>query len=413
MPKQFLKLLNDRSLLQNTAVRAMDLSHASSGEVVTVTLGTLKKEVIGQLNEVDPDLTQHVLGEPVAKNTAAAVAYAAQYIWNTFGSDTMMWILPADHHIADEATLKAALQSAVVAAKEDYLVTFGINPNRAETGYGYIKLAAPLNENVRGVEQFVEKPDMPTAQAYLESGDYLWNSGMFLFKTESVLENFRWHSSEILEGVQAALKGNPAASRNISFEHYSKLPSAPFDKAIMEKSTRIAVVPCDPQWSDIGSWVSLWELKDKDAGGNSVSGRVRLHETKNCLIEAQDRLVACAGLEDIVVVETADSVLISSKAQTDNIKVLLSDLRKVNAPEVTESTTETRPWGSFKIVSRSKNYKIKETVILAGQMQSLQLHNHRAEFWTVIDGEATITVDNVDYTVTAGETISASSAAFN
>lgn len=408
MPKQFLNLVGDHTLLQNTALRAMAVSGALAEHVVTVTLGSLKREVIGQLNEVDPSLTQHVLGEPLAKNTAGAVAYAAQYIWQTFGADTVMWVLPAEHHIADEKALAASFQEALKATEADNLVTFGITPNRPETGYGYIKLG-PKAENggYYAVERFVEKPDAATARSYVDSGDYLWNSGMFLFQTGTVLENFRWHSSEILEIIQAAMKGNPGSLRNISAEQYARLPSLPFDVAIMEKSTRIAVVPSDPAWSDIGSWTSLWEVLDKDENGNSVSGRVRLHDSHNCLVQAQDRLVACAGLNDMIVVETPDSILITSKTHTDSMKILVTELKKANAVEVSESTSETRPWGTFKILNRAKNYKIKETMIQPGHMQSLQLHNHRSEYWTILEGEATITVDNVEYVVGVGETKSA------
>ncbi len=408
MPKQFLNLVGDHTLLQNTALRAMSVSGAAPEHVVTVTLGSLKREVISQLNDVDPSLTQHVLGEPLARNTAGAVAYAAQYIWQTFGADTVMWVLPADHHIADEPALKASFEQALRASADDHLVTFGITPSRPETGYGYIKLGAKSDAGeFYAVDSFVEKPNLETAKSYLEAGNYLWNSGMFLFQTGTLLENFRWHASEILEIIQGALKGNPAALRNISAEQYAKLPSEPFDVAIMEKSTRIAVVPSDPAWSDIGSWTSLWEILDKDENGNSVSGKVRLHDSHNCLVQAQDRLVACAGLKDLIVVETPDSILITSKTHTDSMKVLVTELKKASAAEVLESTQETRPWGTFKILNRAKNYKIKETTIQPGHMQSLQLHNHRSEYWTILDGEATITVDNVEYVVRPGETMSA------
>ncbi len=408
MPKQFLSLVGDNTLLQNTAIRAMNVSGASAEHVVTVTLGSLKREVISQLNDVDPLLTQHILGEPLARNTAGAVAYAAQYIWQTFGADTVMWVLPADHHISDEKALAASFQQALKATEEDNLVTFGITPNRPETGYGYIKLGPQADAGTHyAVDKFVEKPNLADAEAYLKSGDYLWNSGMFLFQTGTVLENFRWHASEILEIIQGAMKGNPASLRNISAEQYARLPSLPFDVAIMEKSTRIAVVPSDPAWSDIGSWTSLWEILDKDDNGNSVSGRVRLHDSHNCLVQAQDRLVACAGLNDLIVVETPDSILITSKTHTDSMKVLVTELKKANAVEVSESTQEARPWGSFKILNRAKNYKIKETTIQPGHMQSLQLHNHRSEYWTILDGEATITVDNVEHVVGSGESIAA------
>ena len=204
---------------------------------------------------------------------------------------------------------------------------------------------------------------MKTAQAYLDSGLYFWNSGMFLFKTETVLENFRHHAQDTLEIVQNIMKDNASNLQNIPVEDYARIPSQPFDIAIMEKAERIAVVTGTPDVSDIGSWTGLWNILDKDKNGNSITGRVRLQDSHDCLIQAHSRLVACAGLKDMVVIETPDSVLITTKAQSDSIKTLIAGLKTTDLTEVTESTSGSRPWGSFKILSRAPDYEIREIII--------------------------------------------------
>lgn len=327
-PKQFLDLLDtQRSLLQETAKRATRITKAPFSNLVTVTGETLHEQVKEQLLEISNEATQHVLKEPHARNTAAAIAYASTYIKEQFGENAIMWVLPADHHMGDEAALEKAFLSAMEAAKQDHLVTMGITPCRPETGYGYIQAGHSLiNDDIFLLKEFKEKPDQNTAKAYIEKG-YLWNSGMFLFKTKTVLAEFELHASKILNGVKKAMK-----NEQVDSVLYASIPSVPFDVAIMEKSDRGAVIPCDPKWSDIGSWESLWELREKDDDGNITHGSVITHETKNCFVQSKDRVIACAGLENIVIVDTGDALLIADYRKSEQIKALVEKIKE-RSPE--------------------------------------------------------------------------------
>lgn len=335
-PKQFLPLVDDFSLLQNTALRALRISNGAAAQLVTVTLDALSGKVKSQLRAVDPAAATHVLSEPCARNTAAAVAYAAVYISQVFGRDALMWILPADHYIGNEAEMSAAFTHAVSAAESGFLVTFGISPTRPETGYGYIRRGEPLPGGfVYKAVSFVEKPDVRTARAYIEAGNYLWNSGMFLFSAGTLVSEYERHSPAILEKVRSALDHGshlPGAAN----DHYAAIPEAPFDKAIMEKSSKVVIIPCDPAWSDIGSWESLWELREKDTDGNVIQGNAVCHDTRDCLIHARKRLVACAGIENLVVVETDDALLIANRSDAEAMRSLVKALKGGGYPEMTQ-----------------------------------------------------------------------------
>jgi mannose-1-phosphate guanylyltransferase/mannose-6-phosphate isomerase len=333
-PKQFLPLIDNFSLLQNTMQRALRISGGKAEDLVIVTHGGLSAQVRSQLSAIDPSATQHILCEPSARNTGAAVAYAAAYIHRIFGKDTLMWILPSDHHIGDENEMAAAFQHARRASGEAYLVTFGIRPTRPETGYGYIRLGEAFPDGVTyRADSFVEKPDAATANAYIEDGNYLWNSGMFLFSTDTLLAEYRIHAPDILEKVYQAMDHavHPSEPAN---DHYAAIPEVPFDKAVMEKSSRVAIVPCDPVWSDIGSWESLWEISKKDPDGNVVEGNAVCQNTQDCLIHAQKRLVACAGLKNMVVIDTGDAVLIAERSDSDSMRSLVKALKGAGYPEI-------------------------------------------------------------------------------
>jgi mannose-1-phosphate guanylyltransferase / mannose-6-phosphate isomerase len=333
-PKQFLPLVDDYSLLQNTMLRALRVSGATAGELVTVTLGALSGKVEQQLSALDPAATMHILSEPSARNTAAAVAYAAVHAARVFGDDCLLWILPADHYIGDEAEMRSAFRHAVAAAEKGALVTFGIKPTRPETGYGYIRLGEGMpGGSVYRADSFVEKPDPATAQSYLAAGNYLWNSGMFLFSASTLFDEYERHAPAILAAVRTALDHGshlPGAAN----DHYNAIPEAPFDKAIMEKSSRVAVIPCNPAWSDIGSWESLWEIRRKDGQGNVIEGRAMCHSTKDCLIQSQKRLVACAGVENLVVIETGDALLVANRSDAESMRALVKALKSAGYEEM-------------------------------------------------------------------------------
>lgn len=321
-PKQFLTLTNELSLLQNTVRRALSISGAPLSSLVIVTLDTMADKIIAQ---IDNPLFRHILSEPCPRNTGAAVAFAASYVAQTFGDDALMWILPADHHIGDEAALADSFENAVASARDGNLVTFGIAPTRPDTGYGYIRAARGSgHDKILAVEEFVEKPDSETAKQYLTSGSYLWNSGMFLFSTKTVLDEFTTHAPYILKTVQTATKDNPAEPDGVV---YADIESKPFDKAIMEQSSRVTVVPSNPGWSDIGSWESLWDIRGKDENNNVIEGNALAYNSRNSLIQSRKKLIAVAGLDSIVVVETEDAILIMNKSDNDSMKELVKQIK--------------------------------------------------------------------------------------
>lgn len=328
-PKQFLKLLSDKSLLQETAIRALNLTGTSASDLMTVTLGSLAGDVKTQLSELDQNATRHVIAEPSARNTAAAIAYAAIYARETFGEDAVLWILPSDHHMGNLDSLKIALTESIKAAHDDYLVTFGITPTRPETGYGYIKVGHKTERSEANViDRFVEKPDKATAQSYLDDGSYLWNSGMFLFKVRAALDQFRRFAPAILEQAEQAM-AQTADKRTPDTGLYSAIDKVPFDIAIMEKADRRAVVPCNPEWSDIGSWESLWDIRPKDEFSNSLDhNTVAVGTTNSLVIGSGKRLITTVGLDHIAVIETGDAILVLDLRKSQDIKTLVETLQK-------------------------------------------------------------------------------------
>ncbi len=402
-PKQFLNLMGDFSLLQNTMRRALRIAGVKADQLVTVTLGALSKSVHSQIVEMENGGVHHILSEPSARDTAAAVAFAAAYVSKVFGGDTIMWILPADNHIGDENALAEAFRDAFQAADKGHLVTFGIRPTRPETGYGYIRLGQGMEGGaIYKAEKFVEKPNLETARSYLADGKYLWNSGMFLFRTDVVLGQYEQHAAEILSAVRDAMKFSNDHREPCS-ERYSAIGKQPFDKAIMEKSDLVAVVPCNPQWSDIGSWESLWELRQKDEHGNVVDGRTACHEATNCLIQASDKLVACAGVDNLVIIETADSILIANKSNGDAMKAMVNRLKAVGAREVIEPPAQLQPWSMTKTLDHP-GYNVREIIVQPGERLALNMHAHKSKFWTVIEGQALIEFSGEQKTVSQQQT---------
>jgi mannose-1-phosphate guanylyltransferase/mannose-6-phosphate isomerase len=338
-PKQFLKLIDDRSLLQNTVQRALRVSGAEADKVVTVTLGALKKGVAEQLGEIDKQAAVHILCEPSARNTAAAVALAALHAASRFGEKAMLWVLPADHHMGDEQALSEAFQIGLRAAEQGSLVTFGIQPARPDTGFGYIRSGDAFGKGAAfHIAEFVEKPDLATAQSYLDAGTYLWNSGMFLFSAEAVLNQFETHAPAILAATRRAIEAGTHEAPDSAL--YAAIPSQPFDKAIMEKTSDGIVVPCDPVWSDIGSWHSLWEMRAQDAHGNVAESGAILIDSRNCLVQADKRLVACAGVENLVIIDTGDALLVADRANADAMRNLVKALKEKGRQELIDLVTE-------------------------------------------------------------------------
>lgn len=394
-PKQFLPLTNDFSLLQNTVRRALRVSGADAASLVVVTLDAMADGVHKQIAELDVEAAQHILREPSARNTGAAIALAANYVRNTFGEDALMWVLPSDHHIAHEDALATSMNHAVAAATGNML-TFGIAPSRPDTGYGYIRLGDSEDRIVYKAEQFVEKPDAQTAQSYLDNGNYLWNSGMFLFSAAEVLRQFEQHAADILAVVGEAM--NNGAPDAPCAQTYATVRMQPFDKAIMEKSSQVMVVPCDPQWSDVGSWESLWDLREKDSNGNVVDGRAACVNASGCLIQSKDRLVAVAGVNDIVVIETGDALLIANKSDGDSLKALVKSLKDSGAREAIEEplpVQPSQPWTMVKSLGGEKSLSAREITIAPGEKKSFSAQDSGLCLYTVLEGTATIATDDV------------------
>jgi len=395
-PKQLLDLTGEGSLLQQAASRALALAPAEA--VVTVTTESQYFLVLDQLRDVAGALERHVVAEPMGRNTAAAVALAALYAAERF-DDPVLWIAPADHVIRDGDAIAAAIACARDAAAQDRLVTFGIAPGDADPGYGYLRRGAAIDglDGVFGVARFVEKPPRAEAERMLAAGDWLWNSGMFVFRAETLLAELARAAPEIDAAVRAAVaeaKGGAEGGGSpyrVPVEAYGRVPSAPIDKAVMEKSDRVAVVPVDLGWSDVGSWQRLWEVCDKDVDGNVVRGDAVLTDTRDTLVHADRRLVACAGLRDLVVVETADAVLVAARADAAGVKTLVERLKAAGRSEASAHLAERRPWGSFAVLLEGSRFKIKEITVKPGETLSLQMHHHRSEHWVVIEGTARVT----------------------
>jgi mannose-1-phosphate guanylyltransferase/mannose-6-phosphate isomerase len=390
-PKQFHSIATEETLFHDTLSRAMTCTGIKADEIVTVTADSIKKETVHQLANFNPDSIAHLLSEPSARNTAAAVAYAALHVHDAFGPETVLWILPADHHVENDAALQSALEKATTAAQDGYIVTFGMKPTRPETGYGYIKSGAAIGDTmVQTVAEFVEKPDQDIAEQYVQNGQYLWNSGMFVATAKTLLDSFIEYSADIVGPLNNAMKNKDVSMA----ETYKSLPAVPFDVAIMEKTNKAAVVACDIGWSDVGSWESVWELKNKDANGNVIGGRVAAVDSENCLIQSNNLLVATMGLKDIVVIENSDSILVADKKNGKAMKKIVQTLKDMDSPEAINPPMETRPWGQFRVLSESEGYKVKEIIVTPGGKLSSQMHHHRCEFWTVISGEAVVTIDD-------------------
>ncbi|MEG3191895.1 mannose-1-phosphate guanylyltransferase/mannose-6-phosphate isomerase [Lysobacter sp. D1-1-M9] len=404
-PKQFLSLIGDRSLFQETILRASALPDAQPP--VTVCSEDHRFMVGEQLQAVGV-ASGGILLEPVARNTAPAIALAALHVLAN-DRDAMMLVMPADHLIEDEAAFRDAVGSAMVLAGQDWLVAFGIQPDYAETGYGYILRGAPLlpggghgggvDSALGGyrIERFVEKPDAATAERYLADGGYAWNSGMFLFKAQRYLDELARHAPGILQAARAA---HAQASSDLDFirideQAFAASPSDSIDYAVMENTDRAAVVPVSCGWSDIGSWSSLWSVAQRDAEGNCVEGDVISVDTRGSLVRASERrMIATIGVEDLVIIDTADATLVARKDRVQDVKTVVDALKAAGRSEHLYHRKVYRPWGSYDSIGLGERFQVKKIVVKPGAALSLQQHRHRAEHWIVVSGVAEVTCDD-------------------
>ena len=385
-PKQFLNLLGECSMLQATWERVAPLA---TGAPIVVAGEDHRFMVAEQLREAGCEGAT-ILLEPVARNTAPAIAVAALEAMLD-GDDPLLLVLPSDHVIVDAPAFRLAVEAAAVAAQQGELVTFGIVPTGPETGYGYIKAAA--GEGVRRVERFVEKPDATTAAGYVASGDYVWNSGMFLFRASVYLAELERFHPDMLAACRQALAN---ARRDADFVRLSKdafaaSPSDSIDYAVMEKTSHAAVLPIDAGWNDVGSWSALWQVAEQDGDGNAHHGDVIARDCRNTLAWGDGRLVALLGLEDVVVVDTADAVLVAHKDKVQDVKEIVATLKLAGRSEPTLHRKVYRPWGSYDSIDMGERFQVKRITVKPGAALSLQMHHHRAEHWIVVSGTGRIT----------------------
>ena len=337
-------------------------------------------------------LPETILLEPTGRNTAPAVAVAALHAQRD-GTDPLLLVLPADHLIQDTAAFQAAVTEAVPQAQAGRLVTFGVTPTTPETGYGYIQAGPPLDHSgVSPVRRFTEKPDRATAQHYLESGAYLWNSGLFLFQASTILAELNRFAPDLVTACQAALGAGRMDQDFLWLDaaHFSRCPANSLDYAVLEQTDQAVVMPLTVGWSDIGSWAALWEAGPRDVAGNRIRGDVITSATRNSYVEATARLVATVGVEDLIVVETADAVLVAHRHQGQDIKTVVQHLQTRARSEGRQHRKVYRPWGYYDVIDNGHRFKVKRVMLDPGARISSQLHHHRAEHWVVVCGAAQV-----------------------
>ncbi|KAF1694137.1 mannose-1-phosphate guanylyltransferase/mannose-6-phosphate isomerase [Pseudoxanthomonas koreensis] len=388
-PKQFLPLAGSDTMLQATWNRVAPLA---TGAPLVVANEDHRFMVAEQLREAGCTPAA-ILLEPVGRNTAPAIAVAALQA-TAGGEDPLLLVLPSDHVVADAIAFRAAVATAAPAATAGRLVTFGIVPTGPETGYGYIKAAAGQGAAaVLAVERFVEKPDAATAEGYVASGEYFWNSGMFLFKASRYLAELERHAPAMLAACRAAFEG---AKRDADFvrldkDAFAACPSDSIDYAVMEKTADAAVLPIAVGWNDVGSWSALWEVAEQDGDGNAHHGDVIALDCRDTLAWGDGRLVAMIGLRDVVVVDTDDSLLVAHKDRVQEVKAVVARLKAEGRPEPTLHRKVYRPWGAYDSIDMGERFQVKRITVNPGAALSLQMHHHRAEHWIVVSGTAEVT----------------------
>ncbi len=353
--------------------------------------------VAEQLREIGVE-DAGILLEPMRRNTAPAIAAAALHALAKH-EDPLLLVLASDHVIQDQSAFVAAVNTARLAAAQGDLVTFGIQPQSPETGYGYIRAAARETGEAQRVLEFVEKPDRPTAQRYLESGSYYWNSGMFLFRARRYLEELEIHEPRVLRACRQAVA---QAKTDIDFVRldaaaYGESPDIAIDYAVMEKTGRAAMVAMNAGWSDIGSWASLWDVAEKDENNNAVRGDVLLQDCKDCMVHGTNRLVTAVGLRDIAIIETADALLVMNTERAQDTKKVVGQLIESKRAEATQHRQVFRPWGAYDSIGSGERFQVKRITVKEGAKLSLQMHHHRAEHWVVVKGTAKITNGDKEY----------------
>jgi mannose-1-phosphate guanylyltransferase/mannose-6-phosphate isomerase len=402
-PKQFLSFLGQRSLFQNTALRVRGLQHVAP----PVVIGSQAHRflIAEQLGEIDVGATS-ILLEPEGRNTVTAAAVAAHFVAEKFGEDALVFLAPADHAIPDERAFAAAVACAAKAAGDGYIVTFGIKPTRAETGYGYLRSGGAFGEHgAHRVEVFVEKPDVETARAFVERGDHFWNGGMFLFRAGRLLEELaRLEPDTHALALEALLKARlDGAFVHLEANAFARCLNQSIDYAVMERTDRVALVPLDAGWDDVGSWNFLERMPPSDAAGNRTRGDVMAIDASGNLAHSSGRLVALLGVEDHIVVETDDAVLVAPKQRAQDVGKAVLALRREKRAEAETHRRVYRPWGFYEIIALGERFQVKRIQVKPGHKLSLQMHYHRAEHWVIVKGTARVSIADKTFILTENE----------
>ena len=398
-PKQFLTLNSSYSLLQSTLMRLQGLDYQNP---LLICNEEHRFIVAEQLRLINQAVTGIIL-EPVSRNTAPAIALAAFNALNA-GSDPLLLVLAADHIITDVAAFHQSVKHAIPHAEQGKLVAFGISPTKAEIGYGYIK-AEKSAENTAVIKAFTEKPDLEMAQAYCDSGDYYWNSGIFIFKASRYLDELKKFRPDIYFACENAMQNTQVSVdfSSIDAELFATCPADSIDYAVMERTVDAIVVPMSAGWSDIGSWSALWDVFSKDEQGNVCQGDVINMKTNNCYVHGDKRLIVTIGLENIVVVDTKDAILIAEKNSVQDVKLVVEQLKQNGRTEAIMHREVYRPWGKYDSIDQGTRYQVKRITVKPGEKLSTQMHHHRAEHWVVVSGTAKVTQGDKTFLLTENQ----------
>ncbi len=403
-PKPFMELVDGETLAEKTLLRARAV--AGGAPVITVT----SRDYYFYTRDLYAGLAgggnEEFLLEPMGRNTAPAIALAAMSVRDSAGEDASMLVMPADHLIADLQAFESSVKEAAKLSAQGFLVTFGIYPTHAETGYGYIRQGEALTaDGGYRIAEFVEKPDEATAIKYLDSGEYYWNSGMFCFQAGTFLESLQRFAPDVFEAAQRVWAATDRTASPIEFpaEAFSECPSISIDYAVMERADNTAVVASDFGWSDIGSWKAISELYESDESGNRIRGKAVMVDSTGCFIQGGERLVAAVGVRDLVVVDTGDAVLVADRNRAQDVKEVVAQLADLKHEAISFHKTVHRPWGSFTILEDSDDCKVKRLVVKPGQVLSLQLHHRRAEHWTVVRGTVKVRCGDEEFLLEASQ----------
>ena len=395
-PKQLLKVNSEKSLLERTYERLMSIMDKDN--ILAIANAKHIGDVKLQLTEYTKDV--RILSEPIAKNTAPAIAVATKFLLD-FNMDDVIVVLPSDHLIEDTKKFASTIEQAQKLAREGYIVTLGVKPTCAGTGFGYIKTGKALSEGYR-VDSFKEKPDLKTAQKYVEDGNYYWNAGIFVFKASVFMETLKQTSPEIYDITQLF---NFKTQEVIDYMTFNKYPSISIDYAVMEHANNIAMVEMQSDWNDLGSWDAVYDINKKDESNNVKIGNVIEQDCKNSMLYSSGRLLAGVGLKDIIVVETSDAILACDKNDTQGVKKIFEKLKEANNETHRIHTTVYRPWGYYTILNQGEGYLTKMICVSRKGQLSLQSHNHRSEHWVVLSGIARVTLDDKVFMLKAGSSI--------